>query len=99
MFLSRAVGANLLKFLAPHVVALGALLSLGAPAHASSADMAARKPSAAHNEPTKPASAKAADPDNSNTDIPAPMLLLLVVGAVGLIWGRRLTAKANANKS
>ncbi len=89
-----------MKTRVPHVATLGALLLLGASVHASAADKGATTPAPAQSQIAKPAGPKAADPDDSKMDVPAPpMLLLFCIGAVGLIWGRRLAAKANATKS
>ncbi len=81
----------------PHVVALGAALLLSASVPATAANTTDGKASSAQSTPR---TGPNADPDDQKTDVPAPpMLLLLGIGAAGVIWGRRLSAKANANKS
>jgi hypothetical protein len=78
-----------------YVTVLGAALLFGAPA--SAADAAAARTSGPRNHAPNP---PPSGPNNSHTDVPAPpMLLLFGIGAAGLIWGRRLAAKANADKS
>ena len=73
--------------------AVGALMLSMTPTHALSAPRSGAEPSSAvAKADNKPAPAK-------RDDVPAPpMALLFGIGAIGLIWGRRLAANARKAK-
>lgn len=78
-----------------HVAALGAALLLGVSAPVSAGNSSNGKHVPPQNTPRPPSNVPP-----PKTDVPAPpMLLLFGIGAAGVMWGRRLAAKANAGKS